>query len=100
MEKLYKKMIDEAMGAQRADVNILKAKRGGPFKVADGQGYVDAVNKMKAEGDQSKAVIDLHVQSVNAHFDTLKGLTDFVKPEDDPFVEHYQTPVVLEILCD
>ena len=100
MEKLYKKMIDEAMGAQRADVNILKAKRGGPFKVADGQGYVDAVNKMKAEGDQSKAVMDLHVQSVNAHFDTLKGLTDFVKPEDDPFVEHYQTPVVLEILCD
>jgi len=100
MEKIYKKMIDEAMGAQRADVNIIKQKRGGQFKVTDGQGYVDAVNKMKAEGDQSKAVIDLHVQSVNTHFNTLKGLTDYVKPEDDPFVEHYQTPVVMEILCD
>ncbi len=37
---------------------------------------------------------------MNAHYDTLTGLTNYVKPEDDPFVEHYQTPVILEILCD
>lgn len=69
--------------------------------MTDGKPYVDAVNKMTVGGDgQSKAVIDLHKQSVNAHYDTLTGLTNYVKPEDDPFVEHYQTPVILEILCD
>ncbi|WOF16611.1 DUF2193 domain-containing protein [Methanoplanus sp. FWC-SCC4] len=97
---IYQKMIDEAMGAQRADVSVLKAKRGTDFKVKDGQAYVDAVNKMTAGEGQSKAVIDLHKYSVNAHFDTLTALTNFVKPEDDPYVEHYQTPVVLEILCE
>ena len=100
MENLYKKMIDEAMGAQWADVNILKEKRGKEFHVTDGKPYVDAVNKMTVGEGQSKTVIDLHVKSVNAHYDALTGLTNYVRPEDDPFVEHYQTPVVLEILCD
>jgi len=49
---------------------------------------------------QSKEVFDLHVQSVNAHYDILMGLTDTIRPEDDPFVEHYQTPPILEILYD
>lgn len=100
MEKIYQKMIDEAMGAQWADVNILKEKRGTEFHVTDGKPYVDAVNKMSAADGQSQAVIDLHVQSVNAHYNSLTALTNYVRPEDDPFVEHYQTPVVLEILCD
>lgn len=97
---IYGKMIDEAMGAQRADVSILQKKRGTDFKVKDGKPYVDAVNKMKAGEGQSKTVFDLHVESVNAHFNTLASLTDYVKPEDDPFVEHYQTPVILEILYE
>ncbi|MBP2133848.1 hypothetical protein J2128_001802 [Methanomicrobium sp. W14] len=97
---IYQKMIDEAMGAQRADVSILGEKRGTDFKVGDGKPYVDAVNKMTVGEGQSKAVIDLHVNSVNAHFTTLTSLTDYVRPEDDPFVEHYQTPVILEILYD
>jgi hypothetical protein len=28
------------------------------------------------------------------------SLTDTIRPEDDPFVEHYQTPAVLEILYE
>ena len=53
---------------------------------------------MEAIDGQSEAVINLHVNSINTHYDTLKGLTDTVRPEDDPFVEHYQTPAILEIL--
>jgi hypothetical protein len=64
------------------------------------QPYVDAVNKMKPGDGQSKEVIDLHVQSVNAHYDILRGLTDFIRSEDDSFVEHYQTPPILEILYE
>lgn len=50
--------------------------------------------------DKVQSVIDLHVNSVNTHFNTLTSLTDTVRPEDDPFVEHYQTPAILEILCE
>jgi hypothetical protein len=100
MKNLYEKMINEAMGVQWADVNVLKEKRGTTFKVTDGQPYVDAVNKMTVADGQSKTVIDLHVQSVNSHYESMKAVTDYVRPEDDPFVEHYQTPVVLEILCE
>jgi len=97
---IYKKMIDEAVNATLAVFNVNKEKRGGTFKIADGKPYVDAVNQMAPAEGQSKEVIDLHVQSVNAHFNTLLGLTDTIRPEDDPFVEHYQTPPILEILYE
>ncbi|MDO9538666.1 MAG: DUF2193 domain-containing protein [Methanocalculus sp.] len=100
MSELYKKIITEAMAAQRADVETIKKKRGTKFTLADAEPYVNAVKKMTVAPGQSAAVIDLHKTSVISHFNALKGLTKTIRPEDDPFVEHYQTPVVLEILCD
>jgi hypothetical protein len=58
------------------------------------------VKCMKPAGNQSKAVFALHKDSVDAHYTILKGLTTTIRPEDDPFVEHYQTPVIMEILYD
>lgn len=100
MREVIEKMVNEAVAAQWADVNVVKEKRGKEFVIDDVKPYVDAVNKMKAVGDQSKAVIRLHVDSVNAHYEVLRSLTKTVRPEDDPFVEHYQTPAILEILYD
>ncbi len=100
MKELYEKMVEEAMAAQRADVETVKRKRGQNFVVEDTKPYVDVANKMKAVGDQSKTVFRLHIDSINAHYEILKSLTKTVRPEDDPFVEHYQTPAILEILYD
>ncbi|HEY9205696.1 MAG TPA: DUF2193 domain-containing protein [Candidatus Methanoperedens sp.] len=97
---VYEKMIREAIAAQKADVGVVKEKRGTEFRIRDVKLYVDVANQMKPEGDQSKAVFDLHVDSINAHFDILNDLTDTVRPEDDPFVEHYQTGPILEILYE
>lgn len=97
---IYKKMINEAVGATKAVFSVIKEKRGGTFKLTDCKPYVDAVNNMAVGEGQSKEVIDLHVQSVNAHYDILVGLTDTIRPEDDPFVEHYQTPPILEIFYE
>lgn len=99
-QAVYAKMVAEAMAAQKADVEVIKAKRGGVFKITDAKPYVDAVNGMKVGEGQSPEVIRLHVDSVNAHYDILNQLTDTVRPEDDPFVEHYQTPAILEILYE
>jgi hypothetical protein len=66
--------------------------------VSDAKPYLEAVKKMGPVGEQSKAVFRLHTDSVNAHFGVLEKLTNTVRPEDDPYVEHYQTPVVMEIL--
>ncbi len=97
---IYEKMVNEAVNAAKAVFGVIKVKRGGPFKIADSKPYVDAVNGMKPGTGQSKEVFDLHVKSVNAHYDILMGLTDTIRPEDDPFIEHYQTPPILEILYD
>jgi hypothetical protein len=97
---VYEKMVKEAVGATKAVFGVNKANRGGTFKVTDAKPYVDAVNTMTVGGGQSKEVIDLHVKSVNAHFDVMTSLTDTVRPEDDPFVEHYQTPPILEIMYE
>jgi len=98
MAQLYEKMVNEAVGAAESDLGVIKGKRGGAFKLTDCKPYVDAVNAMKPFKGQSKEVFDLHIQSVNAHYEILMGLTDTIRPEDDPFVEHYQTPPILEIL--
>jgi len=100
MQEIVKKMITEAMAAQHADVNQIKKKRGQKFVIDDTKAYVDAVKGMKPAGTQSKAVFALHKDSVNAHYTILKSLTTTIRPEDDPFVEHYQTPVVMECLYD
>ncbi|HWQ63850.1 MAG TPA: DUF2193 domain-containing protein [Methanospirillum sp.] len=100
MKELYEKMIREAMAAQRADVSTVQKKRGTLFSMSDAKPYLDAVSGMEAATGQSKAVIDLHKESVKSHYTILSSLTKTVRPEDDPFVEHYQTPVILEILCD
>jgi len=100
MQTVVKKMIAEAMAAQHADVNQIKKKRGTKFVIGDTKAYVDAVKGMKPAGNQSKAVFALHKDSVDAHYTILKGLTNTIRPEDDPFVEHYQTPVIMEILYD
>lgn len=97
---VYEKMIREAIAAQKADVRVVKEKRGKAFKLSDVKPYVDVANEMKPEGNQSEAVFDLHVDSINAHYEILSSLTDTVRPEDDPFVEHYQTGPILEILYD
>jgi hypothetical protein len=100
MQEIIKKMVAEAMAAQHADVDQIKKKRGTNFVIEDTGVYVDAVKSMKPAGDQSKAVFQLHKDSVNAHYTILKGLTTTIRPEDDPFVEHYQTPVIMEMLYD
>lgn len=97
---VYAKMVGEAIAAQKADISVIKEKRGSSFQITDAKPYVDAVNGMKAAEGQSPEVIRLHVDSVNAHYEILNQLTDTVRPEDDPFVEHYQTPAVLEILYE
>jgi hypothetical protein len=99
---IYTKMIEEAAGAADADLNVIQAKRGGPFVFTDAKPYVDAVNKMKPADGQCKEVIDLHVQSVNAHYDILNKISvnNTIRPEDDPFVEHYQTGPILETLYE
>ena len=100
MQEVIRKMITEAMAAQHADVNQVKKKRGQKFVIDDTKAYVDAVKGMRPAGSQSKVVFALHTDSVNAHYTILKGLTSTIRPEDDPFVEHYQTPVIMEMLYD
>ncbi len=92
----------ESAAAADADLGVIGKKRGGPFVFTDAKPYVDAVNGMKPGAGQSKEVFDLHVQSVNAHYDILNkiAVNNTIRPEDDPFVEHYQTPPILEILYE
>ncbi|HJJ41924.1 MAG TPA: DUF2193 domain-containing protein [Methanocorpusculum sp.] len=100
MSNIYKKMVDEALAVQHADVEVIKQRRGRKFHMKDGHPYVEAVEKMTVADKQAESVINLHKASVITHYNVLNSITSTVAPEDDPFVEHYQTPVVLEILKD
>lgn len=101
-QAVYEAMVSQAMAALKADVSNIKARAGTQFKLSDAKPYVNAVNGMKAVDGEMPEVIALHVDSVNAHYEILLDLTNdgAVRPEDDPFVEHYQTPPLLEILYE
>ena len=58
MNELYEKMVNEAVAAQRADVNVIKEKRGGKFKITDAKPYMEAATSMKPIGDQAQSVFD------------------------------------------
>ena len=73
MRTIYEKMVNEAMGAQRADVSILLEKRGTDFHVKDGKPYVDAVNAMTVGNGQSKAVTDVMENSLRQNIDKFES---------------------------
>ena len=100
MRELYEKMINESMAAQNADVAVISENRYNDFKITDAKPYADAVAGMKALDNQAESVINLHKESVKNHYEILSSITDTLKCEDDPFIEHFQTPPVLEILCE
>lgn len=100
MKELYEKMINESMAAQNADIAVISENRYNDFKIADAKPYADAVSNMKALDTQAESVIDLHKESVKNHFEILSSITDTLECEDDPFIEHFQTPPILEILCE
>jgi hypothetical protein len=96
------KIAEDAIAVQKVDMSVISVKRGGKFTISDAAPYVEAVKKMAAIGPMKKEVIDLFVASVVAHYEILNEITvnKTIIPEDDPYVEHYQTPVVLEILYE
>ena len=100
MKELYEKMINESVAALQADIGVISENRYNDFKIVDAKPYADAVAGMTCADGQAKSVIDLHKKSVESHYKVLTSVTETIRPEDDPFIEHYQTPPVLEILCE
>ena len=100
MKELYEKMINESVAALQADIDVISKNRYNDFKIVDAKPYADAVAGMTCADGQAESVIDLHKKSVESHYKVLTSVTETIRPEDDPFIEHYQTPPVLEILYE
>jgi hypothetical protein len=55
---------------------------------------------MRPMQGQSPEVFELHKRSVEAHFNILKSMTSTIAPEDTTYLDHFQTPLILEILYE
>ncbi|MCK4478213.1 DUF2193 family protein [Candidatus Bathyarchaeota archaeon] len=98
--QLAEKIADEIVSLQRTWVQIVKEKRGGQFEVSDWRPMLQVKNRLVPSRKQSKDVFDLYVVSANAGYSVISSLTEFVLPEDEPWLEHYQTTAVFEILYE
>jgi len=98
--RLTEKIASEILGLQRSWVQTVKEKRGRQFKIRDWLPMLQAKNHLAPSDKQSKEVFDLYTTAANAAYDILSGLTDQVFPEDEPWLEHYQTTAVFEILYE
>lgn len=98
--KLAEKIAGEIINIQKAWVGTVKKKRGGRFNIKDWQPMLHAKERLVPSGNQSKDVFNLYSVSAKAAYDILSMLTDYVRPEDEPWLEHYQTTTVFEILYE
>jgi len=72
--EVLKKIVEDAIAAQKADVSVIRVKRGGIFLITDAAPYVEATKKMAPVGPMKKEVIDLFVNSVVAHYEILRDI--------------------------
>jgi len=98
--ELYSKAIDEALSLMKADLDILRKHRGGKFLIKDVRPYLDVVDKMESTEEQEEAVFFLHKDSVRNHYEILNELTKTLAQQDEPYIEHFQTPALMEILYE
>ena len=97
---LAKKIAEDIVSLQKVWVQVVKEKRGGQFRIADWRPMLQAKTKLFPSKEQSKEVFDLYIASANSAYSVLSELTDHVLPEDEPWLEHYQTTAVFEILYE
>ena len=98
--KLAEKIGDDVVRIQRSWIKIIERNRGKKFKVSDWRPMLETKNDLEPHERQSKEVFDLYIVSANAGYNIIKGLTDYIYPQDEPWLEHYQTTAVFEILYE
>lgn len=99
-ETLAEKIADDVVSIQKAWVDTVKENRGNRFKVSDWRRMLQVKTRLVPAGKQSQKVFDLYLTSAKAGYDVISSLTDFVRPEDEPWLEYYQTAAVFEILYE
>lgn len=100
MTNLIEKVVQDAIAAQKASVDIIKANRYNDFTLEQTRPFVEVVRNFETHPDQSGEAMALYQQSVLIHFDVLTSLTDTVSAFDCAFLEWQQTPITLDILYE
>jgi hypothetical protein len=99
-DELVGKVADEVVSLQRVWVEKVKEKRGRRFSTGDWRGMLEAKNRLVPCEKQLREVFDAYVVSANAGYEVVSSLTNYVCPEDEPWLEHYQTVAVFEVLYE
>ncbi|MEM3522570.1 MAG: DUF2193 family protein [Candidatus Bathyarchaeia archaeon] len=99
-ELLAEKIAKEILAIQKTWVETVKNKRNKKFKIEDWKSMLQFKNNLMPHEKQSKEIFNLYITSANACYKTLSNLTDYIHPEDEPWLEHYQTTSVFEILYE
>ena len=83
---------------QKECVDAIEKYRFDKFRFEHAKGFVDAVETMKPFDSQSSEAFQLYRMSLMIHFNTLRSLTESIKPFESAFLEWMQTPVAFERL--
>lgn len=99
-KSLAQKIAEDVVDIQSSWVNVIGEKRGTRFKVNDWLPLLQLKEDLEPHEGQSKEVFNLYLISARAGYDVISGLTDYISPQDEPWLEHYQTTAVFEILYE
>jgi hypothetical protein len=94
------KVSKDILTLQRSWVEAVGRGRGGRFRVGDWLGVLKTKLEMECGEGQSEEVFELYRFSAKAGYDSIRELTDYVRPEDEAWLERFQTSAVLEILYE
>lgn len=100
MKNIMENIVQRVIGIQDIIVSQVKAKRGSSFKLDDWLPLIESKKKYEVLNGESKEIINLFKKSAEANFETIKSLTDTIRPEDEPWIENFQAPPILGILYE
>ncbi len=95
---MIEEVAENGLRLQRECVRAIERYRFSKFKFEHAKGFVDAVESMKPLNSQNSEAFQLYRMSLLIHYNTLRSLTESIKPFESAFLEWMQTPVAFERL--
>lgn len=97
---ILERMVKDLIAIQNMIVNTVGENRGGRFHLGLWKPMYDIKENVTVFEGESPEVIHLYEICGKLHQDIIRSLTQFIRPEDEPWTENFQVPPILEIFYE
>jgi hypothetical protein len=91
-------VIHNLIAVQDSIVRHVRQNRGGKFHIDQWQEITEIKEKTPYGENISRNAVDMYRAASRFHYECIRGMTETIDPHDEPWMENFQAPVVIELL--